>query len=151
MEIRDGKEYIPQVRELIAEYTERLGRNLSFQHLDEELQNPAFKYTPPQGEIFVAVENGNVIGMVAYHRHNEDRCEMKRLYLKPETRGMHIGDALVQKITAAAKEAGYKEMVLGTIKPLTAAIHLYKKHGFSECAPYYDNPMQDVLYMRKDL
>ena len=151
MEIRDGKEYIPQVRELIAEYTERLGRNLSFQHLDEELQNPAFKYTPPQGEIFVAVENGNVIGMVAYHRHNEERCEMKRLYLKPETRGMHIGDALVQKITAAAKEAGYKEMVLGTIKPLTAAIHLYKKHGFSECAPYYDNPMQDVLYMRKDL
>ena len=32
-----------------------------------------------------------------------------------------------------------------------AAIHLYKKHGFTECEPYYHNPMDDVIYMSKEL
>ena len=42
-------------------------------------------------------------------------------------------------------------MVLDTIELLQAAIHLYKKHGFTECEPYYHNPMDDVIYMRKEL
>ncbi len=32
-----------------------------------------------------------------------------------------------------------------------AAISLYHKHGFCECEPYYHNPMEDVIYMKKDL
>lgn len=50
-----------------------------------------------------------------------------------------------------AGDAGYAEMVLDTLEPFQAAIHLYKKFGFSECEPYYDNPMDDVIYMKKDL
>ena len=29
--------------------------------------------------MLVAIENAKVIGMVAYHRHSDERCEMKRL------------------------------------------------------------------------
>ena len=50
-----------------------------------------------------------------------------------------------------AGNAGYAEMVLDTLEPFQAAIHLYKKFGFSECEPYYDNPMDDVIYMKNDL
>ena len=92
-----------------------------------------------------------MIGMVAYHRHSDERCEMKRLYVKPETRGMHLGDSFVEAIIEHARTAGYKEMVLDTIVPLEAAISLYKKHGFKECEAYYHNPMDDVIYMRKEL
>lgn len=152
MTIKDGKNYISQVRELIIEYTKSLNRDLTFQNIDEELKNPAAKYTPPAGELLVAVdETDNVIGMVAYHRHNSERCEMKRLYVKPETRGMHLGELLVKEIIDHAKQSGYKEMVLDTIIPLKAAIGLYKKYGFKECEPYYNNPMADVIYMMKDL
>lgn len=42
-------------------------------------------------------------------------------------------------------------MGLDTIKPLKAAISLYRKHGFEECEAYYYNPMDDVIYMRKEL
>lgn len=150
--IKDGKDYIPQVRELIIEYTKRLNRDLSFQNIEEELKNPAEKYTAPQGELLVAVdETDRVIGMVAYHRHNSERCEMKRLYVKPEARGMHLGESLVAEIIDHARQAGYKEMVLDTIVPLKAAIGLYKKNGFEECEPYYHNPMADVIYMKKEL
>ena len=152
MTIKDGMNYISQVRELIIEYTKSLNRDLTFQNIDKELKNPAVKYTPPEGELLVAVdETDNVIGMVAYHRHNSERCEMKRLYVKPETRGMHLGELLVKEIIEHAKQSGYKEMVLDTIIPLKAAIGLYKKNGFKECEPYYNNPMADVIYMMKEL
>ena len=135
----------------ILEYTNSLGRDLSFQCLDEELSNPAMKYTLPEGEILVVVEEDKVIGMVAYHRHSDTRCEMKRLYVKPEVRKQHIGEMLVREILFHAIRAGYTEMVLDTIKPLTAAINLYQKFGFKECDAYYNNPMEDVIYMKREL
>lgn len=152
MTIKDGKTYISQVRELIVEYTKRLNRDLSFQNIDEELSDPSNKYTAPNGEILVAVDDcDNVWGMVAYHRLNEKTCEMKRLFVKPEIRGLKIGDMLVQEIICHAQIAGYKEMVLDTITPLQRAIHLYTKYGFTECEAYYMNPMDDVIYMRREL
>lgn len=151
MVVVDGKDYLAEVRELIVEYAERLGRDLSFQNLDEELADPAKKYTAPEGELLVAVEDGRVLGMVAYHRHTEDRCEMKRLYVRPEARGMHLGEQLAEAIIAHAAAAGYREMVLDTIEPLQPAIALYRKLGFEECGPYYHNPFDDVIYMRKEL
>ena len=42
-------------------------------------------------------------------------------------------------------------MVLDTIKPLKNAIYLYKKYGFTETEPYYNNPMEDVIYMKLNL
>ena len=98
MQIVDGKDYLSEVKDLIIEYSQRLGRDLSFQNMDDELQDPSHKYTAPEGEMLVAIENAKVIGMVAYHRHSDVRCEMKRLYVKPETRGMHLGDSLVEAI-----------------------------------------------------
>ncbi|MCR4748876.1 MAG: GNAT family N-acetyltransferase [Lachnospiraceae bacterium] len=56
------------------------------------------------------------MGMVAYHRHSDERCEMKRLYVKPETRGMHLGDAPVEAIIDHARTAGYKSEFLGLIE-----------------------------------
>ena len=152
MEIRDGKEYIEEVKELIIEYLKYLNRDLSFQNVDEELKDPAKKYTTPEGELLVAVnEKDQVVGMVAYHRHNDERCEMKRLYVTPGARGKRIGEELVKQIIEHGRKAGYKEMVLDSIEPLKAAVNLYHKYGFEDCEPYYDNPMDDVIYMRKKL
>ncbi len=151
MVITDGKNRINEVRGLILEYTQRLGRDLSFQNIDDELNDPAKKYTAPEGELLVAVEDGRVVGMAAYHRHTAVRCEMKRLYVKPECRGMKLGERLIEEIISHARNAGYKEMVLDTITPLQPAIHLYKKAGFRECEPYYNNPMDDVVYFKKEL
>ncbi|WP_304251730.1 GNAT family N-acetyltransferase [Limosilactobacillus gastricus] len=151
MKIVDGKNYLSDVRELIEEYTKWLGRDLSFQNLDQELADIAAKYLAPEGEILVLIDEGIVQGMVAYHRLSDTRCEIKRLYVRPTYRGHHAGERLLEEILGHAKKAGYQEAVLDTIEPLKAAIHLYHKIGFAECAPYYDNPMDDVIYMAKTL
>ena len=151
MKIVDGTPYIDQIKGLIGEYTKRLGRDLTFQSLEEELADLAKKYTAPEGELLAALDEDTVVGMVAYHRHSDDRCEMKRLYVKPDCRGSHLGRTLIGEILEHASRAGYKEMVLDTIEPLQAAIHLYREAGFQECEPYYDNPMEDVIYFKKEL
>lgn len=151
MQIVDGTAYSDEVKKLIAEYYHRLGRDLSFQNIEAELDDPTVRYSPPQGELLVALENDEVLGMVAYHRLTSKRCEMKRLYLTPNARGRHLGERLVETIIEHAKASGYEEMVLDTIKPLKAAVSLYRKLGFEECEAYYDNPMEDVVYMRKKL
>ena len=151
MQIVDGSAYPDEVKKLIKEYYHRLGRDLSFQNIEAELDDPAVRYSPPQGELLVALENDEVLGMVAYHRLTSKRCEMKRLYLTPNARGRHLGERLVETIIEHARASGYEEMVLDTIKPLKAAVSLYRKFGFEECEAYYDNPMEDVIYMRKKL
>ena len=45
MQIVDGKDYLSEVKKLIIEYSQRLGRDLSFQNIDDELQDLAHKYT----------------------------------------------------------------------------------------------------------
>lgn len=151
MEIVDGISYLPQAKALIQAYTDSLGKDLSFQHLEEELQDLTVKYAPPQGKLLCAVEDGTVLGCVAYTRHSDDRCEMKRLYVDPTCRGLHLGQALVDAVLAQAKADGYREMVLDTLETLRSAVALYHKNGFTEIPAYYHNPLPGVIYMKKEL
>ena len=152
MKIIDGTNYLEEVKELIIVYTKFLNRNLDFQGLEDELKDLSGKYSGQEGEILAALSDDNkIMGIVAYHRHNDKRCEMKRLFVKPEYRKLKLGEKLISEIINHAKQKGYKEMVLDTIEPLKAAIHLYKKFGFVECEPYYNNPMNDVIYMKLEL
>ena len=106
----------------------------------------------PNGILLVAIDdNNNVIGMIAYHKHSNIRCEMKRFYVSPDCRGMKLGEKLIKEIIEHAKKVEYKEMALDMIKPLQTAIYLYNKYGFVDSELYYDNPMNDVIYMKLDL
>lgn len=76
MKIVDGKDYLSEVKELIQEYSKCLGRDLSFQNIEDELKDPSHKYTAPEGEILVAIDGEKVLGMVAYHRHSESHTHL---------------------------------------------------------------------------
>lgn len=152
MKIVDGRSCLEEIRGLILEYAEMLGEDLTFQNFSEELEHLKEKYTGENGRLLAAVSaDGQVVGCVAYRRHNARRCEIKRLYVNPQYRGSGIGDVLVAAVLELAAADGYTEMVLDTLKRLEGAVHLYRKYGFREISPYYDNPLDDVIYMKKDL
>ena len=78
-------------------------------------------------------------------------CEMKRLYLRESWRGGGIGRRLAEDCLAFACDAGYAKMRLDTERRLETAIRMYGKLGFREIGRYHENPMEDMLYLEKEL
>jgi putative acetyltransferase len=140
------------VRQFFKEYEQALGENLCFQSFGDELENPLKKYGAPHGAILLAYHDGQPCGCIALQPLAEEGvCEMKRLYVQPAHRQYGIGKILVEKIIAIAKEKGYETMVLDTLQRMQAAIRLYESAGFVHTSAYYDNPIADVVYMKREL
>ncbi len=141
---------------LFTEYAHWLDRehsiSLCFQNFDEELAGLPGKYAPPDGALFLArAANGAPIGCVALRPFDEGRCEIKRLYVAPQGRGLNLGRALVGHIMAEALRLGYRQALLDTASFMEAAQKLYAEAGFRDIPAYYDNPMEAVRFMARDL
>ncbi len=137
---------------LFLEYAESLGFDLCFQGFAEELSNLQTVYSPPIGEMILALTDSEVIGTVGVKKFGERTCEMKRLYVKPVARKLGVGEMLVKESILAAKRLGYQRMYLDTIRDtMKPAISLYTRYGFSEIPSYYPNPLEGVLYMELNL
>lgn len=134
-------------RALIAEYAAGLDVSLCFQNLAHELDHLPEIYAPPDGCLLLAREGGAALGCVAFRRFDENACEMKRLFVRPEARGRDMGRRLAVGAIEQARARGYQRVVLDTLATMTAARALYRSLGFRETGPYYSNPLAEVVYL----
>jgi ribosomal protein S18 acetylase RimI-like enzyme len=141
-------EHVEQVRTLFLEYAKSLSFSLCFQSFDEEVKNLPGNYASPSGRLYLSLLDSRPAGCIALRKLDEDICEMKRLYVRPEARGHGLGRILTERVIAAAREIGYKRMRLDTIaSSMKEAVELYRRLGFKEIAPYTKNPIEGALYM----
>ncbi|MBX2870826.1 MAG: GNAT family N-acetyltransferase [Saprospiraceae bacterium] len=138
-------------RALIQEYVDWLGIDLSYQNYAGELQTMEQMYSPPEGLLLLAKEKEGMAGCIAFRKKGEERCEMKRLYVRPAFRGRQLGKKLAKICIEEARRAGYKQMVLDTLPSMQGAVSIYKGLGFEVIPPYYNNPVPDVIYLGLDL
>ena len=143
---------------LFSEYTDMLvegdsvfSQYLAIQNYDEELINLQEKYGMPEGRLYLAYSEGKLAGCIGLKKIDEINCEMKRLYVRPQFRGRHIGNILIQQIINDAKEIGYQYMLLDTLPFLESALHMYQKFGFYEIECYNDSPMENSIFMKLEL
>ena len=138
-------------RVLIQEYATHigvlLGVDLSFQNIEAELNQLPDMYGPPLGCLLLAGSEELWVGCAALRRFSDGVCEMKRLYIKPDSRGANLGRRLAETLVIKGRLLGYRRMVLDTLEAMTAARALYGSLGFRETKPYYVNPMAGVSYM----
>lgn len=127
------------VRELFLEYAGTLDFDLCFQSFDAELAGLPGSYAPPGGTLLLARVDGAAAGCIGVRPLDAQRCEMKRLYVRPQYRDRRLGRQLVEQAIVFARGAGYRSMVLDTLPQMAAALKLYRDRGFRPCAPYYDN------------
>lgn len=137
--------------QLLIEYADSLDFDLEFQGFDEELANLPGEYAPPKGYLLLAEYKGQLAGCVALRGLSEDICEMKRLYVRPEFRGLGIGRALAQFVIEQARTIGYTYMRLDTAPSMQAARALYLSLGFGQISPYRYNPIEGAIFMELEL
>lgn len=149
-EVTDEQD-IFEVRGIFTEYRKYLGLDLSFQDFQDELDDLPGEYATPEGAIIIAKDEDKTIGSVALRKIDEETCEMKRLYVKPDYRRKGIGRRLAVSIIETARDKGYNKIKLDTLTSLKEANDLYRSLGFKECEPYRYNPLDDALYMELEL
>jgi putative acetyltransferase len=142
---------IAAVKALFLEYAQSLGFSLCFQGFDEEMATFPAKYSPPKGGLLLAKVDGVAAGAVGVWQLAPGICEMKRLYLKPEFRGLDLGRRMAEAVVAEGRRLGYGAMRLDTLKTMEAARALYASMGFREVEPYYNNPIDGAVYMELPL
>lgn len=148
----DGPEDMAEIRTLFLEYAEFLGFPLCFQGFDRELADLPGCYAPPAGRLWLARADGAVVGCIGLRPYDGDRCEMKRLYLRPGARGFGLGRRLAELSVVAAQEIGYRTMRLDTVPKLEAAIALYRDMGFLEVSePQPEGAPDGLLVFEKRL
>ncbi|GIN59616.1 ribosomal-protein-alanine acetyltransferase [Lederbergia ruris] len=79
-----------------------------------------------------------------------DEAHITNIALLPEYRGRKLGQTLLEKMMATAKEAGAKTMTLEVRVSNLPAKSLYKKLGFQEGGirkRYYTDNQEDALVM----
>jgi putative acetyltransferase len=82
---------------------------------------------------FVALLDGEVVGgagVAPLAGADPLTCELQRMYLRTDARGRGIGDALLERCLAAAKQFLYVRCYLETVTQMQAALEFYGRHGF---------------------
>lgn len=137
------------VADLFQDYAASLPVDLGYQDFAAELAGLPGKYAAPGGALLLARDvGGAALGCVALRPLEGDGlCEMKRLFLAPNARGMGLGRALAEAIVAAARDRGYRELRLDTLPSMATAIALYEALGFERIEPYYAPTPPGTVFM----
>ncbi len=145
-------EQIEEIRKLFREYENWLDIDLCFQDFEKELASLPGKYAKPDGRLFLIYKKNLSAGCIALRKIDAETCEMKRLYVREQFRGLSLGKMLIEKLFKEAQVIGYEKMRLDTLPDkMPSAVKLYKSYGFCEIPPYYDNPHRQTLFMELDL
>jgi GNAT superfamily N-acetyltransferase len=140
-----------QAAALFMAYAASLPIDLAYQGFEAELAALPGKYAPPSGALLLARGiGGGPLGCVALRAiEPQGCCEMKRLFVTPQGRGLGLGQSLIDAILSQAIRLGYGEIRLDTLPSMTEALSLYRKAGFEPIAPYYDTPISGTVFLGK--
>lgn len=121
--------------------------NLDYQNNEVEFATFTEKYAAPKGCVLLAETDDVIEGCVAMRQVTPTICEMKRLYVRPEARGKHLGRELAERLIAEARAVGYREMRLDVQAKFLAARQLYADLGFISAEPISFNPVPGASFL----
>jgi ribosomal protein S18 acetylase RimI-like enzyme len=114
----------------------------------KQLYSPRETILDAGGEIFIALNDGRVVGTCALVRVSATVFEMAKLSVAPETRGTGLGRRLTQVAIDRARARGATRITLMSSSKLTTALRLYESMGFKRRPLPEDRPYETAdVYM----
>jgi putative acetyltransferase len=154
IQAQDNEALARIVRNALAEFGANKPGTVYFDpttdHLFELFQQPGALYwvatTHPSAENIEGTLLGGA-GVFPSEGLPEGTCELVKMYLKPESRGLGLGGGLIKKCMEEAKAYGYRNMYLETLPELHQAVKVYEKYGFQ----YLPGPLGNTGHFGCDL
>jgi putative acetyltransferase len=151
IEPRDDAAVAAVIREVMPEFG---ATGDGFAINDPEVDWMHRAYAIPRAAYFVVEEGGRVLGgggVAPLVGGDDDTCELRKMYLLPESRGRGAGAALMARCLDAARGFGFRRCYLETLCGMDAAMKLYERSGFRRI----DHPLGatghggcDTFYLR---
>ena len=150
----ETNDYNSTLRELFTEYLEwvltRCEEEFNVKYFVKEMANVAVdstlneldKFFPPSGCLLLCKDENLFIGTACMRKIGENLGEIKRMYVKPISRGNGIGRKLLETMIKEANRFGYSKLRLDTAPFMKEAQKLYRSVGFHKIDPY---PESEVL------
>lgn len=104
----------------------------TFKNLKAELASLPGAYAPPTGCLLLARNDGQPIGCVAFISRDDGIFEVKRMYVRPEARGLKLGQKLVRKLIKEARNLNARRLILDSYYTMTSAHRIYRAAGFND-------------------
>lgn len=103
-------------------------------------------YRPPHGLLAVAELNGQIAGIGAVHALGPGVAEIKRMYVPPPYRGLHIAGSILDFLLVRARDDLQATTArLDTCRFMTSAQRLYQSRAFVERPPYEGTEIPERL------
>jgi putative acetyltransferase len=97
---------------------------------------------------WAAWDGERLAGCGALKHLDDGHGEVKSMRAHPDYRGKGAGRAILLHLIEQARARGYARLSLetGTTEPFVPARSLYAAHGFQECGPFSDYPLDPFSY-----
>jgi len=127
---------VPALLQIIRESRAEYGMENRIAELLEPADHALYaNYQRQRTLYFVALLGGEVVGgagVAPLAGSDPLTCELQRMYLRADARGRGIGDALLERCLAAARQFLYVRCYLETVTQMQAALEFYGRHGFRD-------------------
>ena len=128
------------VRELVAALNAHL---LPLSPIEFQFKMTVEQMAGTDTTVFVARDDaGRAVGCGALKVHSAEFGEVKRMFTRPDVRGLRVGSALLGAIEQLAASKGIRQLLLetGTGPGFDGAVRLYTNSGFTPRGAFLDYP-----------
>lgn len=144
--LRADMAHLNDAQQLLSEYFEAIGV------MQRDTPQDVAAYLEGQDAcIWIAYVRGVPAGCVALRplAFIDQAAECKRLYVRPQFRGLGLAQALLDALEQHADQARYEWIYLDSKDDLVRAIQIYVGRGYQPCERYNDNPQASVFFRKK--
>jgi putative acetyltransferase len=118
------------IRTVLPEF---MGTEPGFSTNDAEIADMYSSYSRPRSVYFVIERSAKILGgggIAPLDGGDPDTCELCKMYLLSEIRGLGLGQSILDRCLEAARDFGYRRCYLETLRSMHQARALYEKNRF---------------------